>query len=93
MKQGHDERFEDEGGGAYFLGPGSGTHSEAGWLAEPRNPAALADVLRSALALPAADLRSIGEAGRRRAEDFYSWRHFAADVAGVMKTTAEKWVR
>jgi glycosyltransferase involved in cell wall biosynthesis len=78
----------DEGGPREILGSGSGTRREAGWLAEPRKPAALAEVLRTALELPDSETRSIGEAGRRRAEDVFSWRHFAADVAGVLKGVA-----
>ena len=75
----------DEGGPREILGSGTGTRREAGWLAEPRSPKALADVLREALELPAEEMRAIGEAGRRRAEDHYSWRHFAAEVAGVIR--------
>jgi glycosyltransferase involved in cell wall biosynthesis len=80
----------DEGGPVEILGSGSGTRREAGWLAEPRKPAALAEVLRGALSLPEADARAIGEAGRRRTEDVFSWRHFAADVAGVLEGVSRK---
>jgi glycosyltransferase involved in cell wall biosynthesis len=75
----------NEGGPVEILGGGIGSRREAGWLAEPRNPDALADVLRSALNLPGELARSIGEAGRRRAEDYYSWRRFAGEVADVLK--------
>jgi glycosyltransferase involved in cell wall biosynthesis len=82
----------DEGGPREILGPGTGPGPgrEAGWLAEPRRPKALAEVLRSALSLSPEDMRAIGEAGRRRAEDHYSWRRFAAGVAGVLKRAADK---
>ncbi|UCG88174.1 MAG: glycosyltransferase family 4 protein [Gemmatimonadota bacterium] len=80
----------DEGGPQEILGQGIGERREAGWLAEPRNPAALAHTLRCALRLPTNVARSIGEAGRRRAEDFYSWRRFAADVARVLREVAEQ---
>ena len=78
----------DEGGPQEILGGGIGSRREAGWLSEPRNPETLADVLSSALRLPTEVTKSIGEAGRRRAEDFYSWRRFAAEVAGVLKTAS-----
>jgi len=74
----------NEGGPVEILGEGIGERREAGWLAEPRNPTALANTLRSALQLPTDVVRSIGEAGRRRAEDFYSWRRFAAEVTEVL---------
>jgi len=80
----------NEGGPVEILGSGSGTQREAGWLAEPRNPTALASVLRSALSLPESEAKAIGEAGRRRAEDVFSWRHFAADVAGVLNSVSGK---
>jgi glycosyltransferase involved in cell wall biosynthesis len=80
----------DEGGPREILGPGSGVRREAGWLAEPRTPRALAEVLRAALSLPFNDMLAIGEAGRRRAEDHYSWRQFAVDVAGVLKATSRR---
>jgi glycosyltransferase involved in cell wall biosynthesis len=80
----------NEGGPREILGPGSGTRREAGWLAEPRTPRALAEVLRTALSLPMNEMLAIGEAGRRRAEDHYSWRQFAVDVASVLKATATR---
>jgi glycosyltransferase involved in cell wall biosynthesis len=80
----------NEGGPAEILGGGIGGRREAGWLAEPRNPVALADTLRSALQLPDEVVYSIGEAGRRRAEDCYSWRRFAAEVAGVLRGVADR---
>jgi len=83
----------DEGGPREILGPGTGPGREAGWLAEPRKPTALAEVLRSALSLSPNDMRAIGAAGRRRAEDHYSWRRFAAGVAGVLKGAAGRGTR
>ncbi len=78
----------NEGGPVEILGTGLGSRREAGWLAEPRNPAALAEVFRNALDLPVEVARSIGSAGRRRAEDYYSWRRFAGEVAEVLKLVA-----
>jgi glycosyltransferase involved in cell wall biosynthesis len=78
----------DEGGPQEILGGGIGPRREAGWLVEPRNPAALARILRSALGLPREVLRSIGAAGRVRAEDHFSARGFAARVARVLTETA-----
>ncbi len=57
----------------------------AGWLVPPRRVAALAQALRSALRLGADELRAKGQAGRRRAEDRYSARHFARRVADVLR--------
>ena len=74
-----------EGGPVEVLGEGIGPRREAGWLAEPRNPAALARIFRSALSLPTDVLRSIGMAGRRRAEDHFSARTFAGKVAEVLR--------
>ena len=76
-----------EGGPVEILGGGIGPRREAGWLAAPRDPAALAAIFRSALSLPRDVLRSIGEAGRHRAEDYYSARRFAREVAGVLRET------
>lgn len=73
-----------EGGPLEIVGDGIGPRREAGWLAEPRNPAELARVMASALSLPSEVLASIGAAGRRRAEDEFSSRHFAAGVAKVL---------
>lgn len=74
-----------EGGPVEVLGEGIGPRREAGWLAEPRNPTALARIFRSALSLPTAVLRSIGTAGRIRAEDHFSARAFAGKVAEVLR--------
>ncbi|MFQ5704922.1 MAG: glycosyltransferase family 4 protein [Gemmatimonadales bacterium] len=77
----------DEGGPAEILGGGIGPRREAGWLVPPRDPHALARAFKTAMDLPREVIESIGEAGRRRAEDFYSWRHFAERVADALKTT------
>lgn len=74
-----------EGGPLEILGDGTGERREAGWLAAPRDPQALAGVLRTALSLPPEQLRSIGAAGRRRAEDHFSSRTFAGRVAAVLR--------
>lgn len=70
-----------EGGPLEILGAG-------GWLVEPRNPSALAATLREALSLPGEELRSIGAAGRRRAEDHYSARRFAREVAQALNAVS-----
>jgi len=74
-----------EGGPVEILGDGIGARREAGWLVEPRNPESLARILESALGLPSEVLASIGTAGRRRAEDLFSARRFAREVAEVIK--------
>jgi glycosyltransferase involved in cell wall biosynthesis len=73
-----------EAGPVEILGDGIGPRRQAGWLAEPRNPEALARILRSALLLPTNVLGSVGSAGRLRAEDHFSSRAFAARVARVL---------
>ncbi len=78
----------NEGGPPEILGDGIGPRREGGWLAEPRDPAALAQIIRSAFTLPNEILHSVGEAGRRRAEDFFSARRFAREVATVLHQTA-----
>jgi glycosyltransferase involved in cell wall biosynthesis len=77
-----------EGGPLEILGDGIGARREAGWLAEPRDPSDLARILRSALRLPTAVLRSIGDAGRVRAEDQFSSRTFASRLASVLRNAA-----
>ncbi len=77
-----------EGGPLEIVGGGIGARREAGWLAEPRNPAELARVLRSALRLPGDLLRSVGAAGRVRAEDQFSSRSFASKLAAVLRDAA-----
>ncbi|MBI2535702.1 MAG: glycosyltransferase family 4 protein [Gemmatimonadetes bacterium] len=57
----------------------------AGWLAPPRDVPALAQTLREALSLPASELRAMGQAARRRAEDHFSARQFARRVADVLR--------
>jgi glycosyltransferase involved in cell wall biosynthesis len=61
--------------------------TEGGWLVPPRQPPALAAALAAALALPAEALREVGRQGRTRAEDHYSARRFAREVADVLKST------
>jgi glycosyltransferase involved in cell wall biosynthesis len=77
-----------EGGPLEILGAESGARREAGWLAPPRSPEALATVLRTALSLPPSELHAIGGAGRVRAEDHFSSRTFAGHVAGVLREAA-----
>ncbi len=80
----------NEGGPVEILGRGTGSSREPGWLVQPRNTEALVRTLSDALTLPRADLQSIGEAGRRRAEDHFSARRFAADVAKFLKSLEGK---
>jgi glycosyltransferase involved in cell wall biosynthesis len=78
-----------EGGPVEILGQGeTGKGKGAGWLASPRDVPALAQTLRQALSLPAAQLRAMGEAARRRAEDHFSARQFARQVADVLREAA-----
>ena len=77
-----------EGGPVEILGDGIGPRREAGWLVEPRDPESLARILGSALGLPREVLASIGTAGRRRAEDLFSARRFAREVAEIIKKTS-----
>jgi glycosyltransferase involved in cell wall biosynthesis len=76
------------GKGEGGTGKGSGTGTGVGWLAPPRDVPALAQALRQALSLPAAQLRAMGEAARRRAEDHFSARQFARQVADVLREAA-----
>ena len=61
--------------------------TEGGWLVAPRQPAALASALAATLGLPLEGLRELGRQGRLRAEDHYSARRFAREVADVLKNT------
>ncbi len=79
-----------EGGPVDILGEGIGPRREAGWLAEPRHPETLAQILSSALRLPSELLQSVGAAGRRRAEDVFSARRFARDLATALKGIARR---
>ena len=78
-----------EGGPVDILGGGIGARREAGWLAEPRRPEELARMLRSALRLPHEVLASVGSAGRHRAEDHFSARRFAKELASALKGLAQ----
>ncbi len=70
-----------EGGPIEIMGSGS---TASGWLVQPRNPEALARVLREALSTPQDHLRTMGAVGRQTAEDRYSAREFARRVAAVL---------
>jgi glycosyltransferase involved in cell wall biosynthesis len=59
--------------------------TEGGWLVPPRDPQALAAALVAALRLPMESLRAVGRQGRVRAEDRYSARRFAREVAEVLQ--------
>ena len=65
-----------------------GQRPTSGWLVAPRNVAALTQTLRQVLSLPAPQLRAMGEAARRRAEDHFSARQFARQVADVLRAAA-----
>ena len=80
----------DEGGPREIVGGGSGSQRESGWLVEPRSPGALARILESALRLPSEARRTLGAAGRRRAEDFFSTRRFAREMAQELRKVAGK---
>jgi glycosyltransferase involved in cell wall biosynthesis len=78
-----------EGGPVEILGPAGGTgRCDAGWLAPARHPAGLTNALHEALTLGADALRALGARGRQRAEDLYSARRFAREVAHVVRRTA-----
>jgi len=62
-----------------------GHRTPCGWLVPPRHVPALAETLREALSLPRDQLRPLGEAARRRAEDRFSARQFARRVADVLR--------
>jgi len=64
--------------------------TEGGWLVPPRQPPALAAALASALTLPSEALREVGRQGRLRAEDHYSARRFAREVADVLKGVVKR---
>lgn len=56
-----------------------------GWLVPPRDVPALVQTMRAALSLQRDQLRAIGAAARRRAEDHFSARQFARKVADVLR--------
>lgn len=59
-----------------------------GWLCEPRNPQVLSELLREVLAKSPEELRAVGAAGRRRAEESFSAGKYAAEVAQVLRAAA-----
>lgn len=73
-----------EGGALEILDRGGG------WLVRPRDQEALASALDDLLKLPAFERERIGEAGRRAAEDRYSARAFARQVAEFLHQTATR---
>lgn len=78
-----------EGGPVEILGKEQGGRGKAsGWLAPPRDVPALTQTLSGALSLPPGRLRAMGEAARRRAEDHFSARQFARQVADVLREAA-----
>ncbi|MCZ6917011.1 MAG: glycosyltransferase family 4 protein [Gemmatimonadetes bacterium] len=74
----------DEGGPREILGP----QPAAGWLVEPRNPAALASAMRDVLQRPQSELDAAGAAGRARVESHYSSRRFASNLADTFRRIA-----
>lgn len=71
-----------EGGALEVLDRGGG------WLVRPRDWESLASALEDFLNLPPEERRRIGEAGRRAAEDRYSARAFAREVAKMLHSKA-----
>jgi glycosyltransferase involved in cell wall biosynthesis len=55
-----------------------------GWLVTPREPTALAATMRTALSSSPAELSHVGQLGRIRAEDHFSARAFARNVAEAL---------
>jgi glycosyltransferase involved in cell wall biosynthesis len=76
-----------EGGALEVLDRGGG------WLVRPRDREALASALEDFLKLPLDERLRIGEAGRRAAEDRYSARVFAREVAQVLHRVAAQGAR
>lgn len=76
----------DEGGPREILG----SASEGGWLVEPRNPDALAGMLRDVLRRPPHELQATGAAGRARAEAHFSAKRFATEVAEALRRVASR---
>jgi glycosyltransferase involved in cell wall biosynthesis len=74
-----------EGGPVEILGASGDARQAGGWLVEPRSPEKLGMALHRALTLGGDALREIGDAGRRRAEDLFSARRFAREVAEVLR--------
>lgn len=80
-----------EGGPLEILGPraGDGGETPEGWLVVSRQPTALAATLRRALAVSAENLAKKGTAGRARAEERFSARGFAREMAAVLRHVAK----
>jgi len=64
-------------------------HGETGWLVPPRDPAALAERLRDLHADPAR-ARAMGEAGRVRAQTYFTWRQIGLELEDVYAQLAGK---
>jgi glycosyltransferase involved in cell wall biosynthesis len=64
---------------------------QTGYLVPPKNPAALADRL-ALLHDDPEHARQLGEAGRRRAHQFYTWRSVAKRVAAIYEKVTDNTV-
>ena len=68
----------NEGGPSEILGP---AHQDLGWLVTPRDPQALAAVMRAALNLPEDAVDAMGGRARHRAKVYFSARRFAEEIS------------
>ncbi|MEX3951408.1 glycosyltransferase family 4 protein [Paraburkholderia sp. EG287B] len=57
-------------------------HGETGWLVPPRDPQALAERLLAIHGDPA-HARAMGEAGRKRAQAYFTWRQIGLELEDV----------
>ncbi len=71
----------NEGGPKEILGP---AHQDVGWLVPPRDPQALAAVMRAALNLPEETVAAMGGHARQRAEVCFSARRFAEELSTAL---------
>lgn len=64
-------------------------HGETGWLVPPRDPEALAERLLAVHADPQA-ARAMGEAGRVRAQTYFTWRRIGIELEDVYARIAKR---
>ncbi|MEK6383133.1 glycosyltransferase family 1 protein [Paraburkholderia sp. SIMBA_009] len=62
-------------------------HGETGWLVPPRDPDALAERLLAVHADPAR-ARAMGEAGRTRAQTYFTWRQIGLELEALYEQLA-----
>jgi glycosyltransferase involved in cell wall biosynthesis len=60
-----------------------------GFLVEPANPAALAAAMERVLTMPEADRKQLGEEGRRKAVNSYSWPVIGARLESIYRSVVE----